>query len=82
MILPIGFIVEYSSWLWWYGHSLNAMGAFTLKPFMPTVFGDGKVAQFSTHSYPALGFGLMCVTAGAMALAALLRRNLPAEARD
>ena len=82
MILPIGFVVEYSSWLWWYGHSLNAMGAFTLKPFMPTVFGDGKVAQFSTHSYPALGFALMCVTALAMALAALLRRNLPVEARD
>jgi len=26
---------------------------------MPTVFGDGKVAQFTTHSYPYTGFGLM-----------------------
>ncbi|MER2606131.1 MAG: hypothetical protein ABTQ29_09890 [Siculibacillus sp.] len=82
VILPIGFVIEYASWLWWYGHSLNAMGAFTLKPFMPTVFGDGKVAQFSTHSYPALGFGLMCVVAGSMALAALLRRNMPEAAKD
>ena len=82
MILPIGFVVEYSSWLWWYGHSLNAMGAFTLKPFMPTVFGDGKVAQFSTHSYPALGFGLMCVVGVSMAVAALMRRSLPASAKD
>lgn len=82
MILPIGFVVEYSSWLWWYGHSLNAMGAFTLKPFMPTVFGDGKVAQFSTHSYPALGFGLMCVVGVAMAIATLLRRSLPATMKD
>ena len=82
MILPIGFIVEYSAWLWWYGHSLNAMGAFTLKPFMPTVFGDGKVAQFSTHSYPDIGFGLMCVVAGAMAVVALVRRSLPADAKN
>lgn len=82
MVLPIGFLAEYSGWLWWYGHSLNAMGAFTLKPFMPTVFGDGKVAQFSTHSYPALGFGLMCIVAACMALAALLRRSLPVDQRD
>ena len=81
VILPVAFLVEYSAWLWWYGHSLNAMGAFTLKPFMPTVFGDGKVAQFSTHSYPHLGFGLMCVVGGAMAVAALLRRSLPDEAK-
>ena len=81
MILPIGFIIEYSAWLWWYGHSLNAMGAFTLKPFMPTVFGDGKVAQFSTHSYPAIGFGLMCVVGLTMAVAALVRRSLPSEAK-
>ncbi len=82
MILPIGFVIEYSSWLWWYGHSLNAMGAFTLKPFMPTVFGDGKVAQFSTHSYPAIGFALMLAVAVFMALAVLTRRSLPASAKD
>ncbi len=82
MILPIGFLAEYSAWLWWYGHSLNAMGAFTLKPFMPTVFGDGKVAQFSTHSYPAIGFGLMCVVGLSMTVALLLRRSLPASAKD
>lgn len=81
MLLPIGFVVEYSAWLWWYGHSLNAMGAFTLKPFMPTVFGDGKVAQFSTHSYPAIGFGLMCGVALAMAAAVLVRRSLPDAAK-
>ncbi|MDF2141839.1 hypothetical protein [Paenirhodobacter sp. CAU 1674] len=73
MALPIGFLAEYAGWLWWYGHSLNAMGAFTLKPFMPTVFGDGKVAQFTTHSYPAIGFGLMVASSALLALAALIR---------
>ncbi|MBL8791991.1 MAG: hypothetical protein JNM45_15985 [Rhizobiales bacterium] len=75
MALPVGFIAEYSAWLWWYGHRLNEMGAFTLKPFMPTVFGDGKVAQFSTHSYPHYGFGLMVASSLLLVLAALIRRK-------
>ncbi len=75
MVLPLGFLAEYSAWLWWYGHRLNEMGAFTLKPFMPTVFGDGKVAQFTTHSYPHYGFGLMVASSLLLALAALIRRK-------
>jgi len=79
MALPVFFIIEYASWLWWYGHTLNIMGAFTLKPFMPTVFGQGKVAQFATHSYPAIGFGLMVLMSAMLLLAALLRRKQLAE---
>jgi hypothetical protein len=73
--LPLFFLIDYSAWLWWYGHTLNDMGAFTVKPFMPTVFGQGKVAQFATHSYPSLGFGLMLAMSAVLALAALLRRK-------
>jgi hypothetical protein len=75
LALPLFFIIDYSAWLWWYGHRLNDMGAFTVKPFMPTVFGDGKVAQFATHSYPYIGFFLMLGTSALLALAALLRRK-------
>lgn len=75
MALPLFFIIEYSAWLWWYGHTLNDMGAFTVKPFMPTVFGQGKVAQFATHSYPAQGFGMMLGLSLLLAIAALLRRK-------
>jgi len=75
MALPLFFIIDYSAWLWWYGHTLNDMGAFSVKPFMPTVFGDGKVAQFATHSYPDTGFFLMLVVFVVLALAALLRRK-------
>ena len=74
-LLPVFFIVDYSAWLWWYGHRLNDMGAFTVKPFMPTVFGDGKVAQFSTHSYPYWGFGLMLVLSVVVALMVIMRRK-------
>ncbi|MEL0586782.1 MAG: hypothetical protein AAES65_18110 [Candidatus Thiodiazotropha sp. (ex. Lucinoma kazani)] len=71
--LPLFFLIDYSAWLWWYGHTLNDMGAFSVKPFMPTVFGDGKVAQFTTHSYPYKGFGLMGLTSLILAVAALIR---------
>jgi len=75
MALPLFFVIEYSAWLYWYGHTLNQMGAFTVKPFMPTVLGQGKVAQFTTHSYPAIGFYLMLVMSVFLALAALIRRK-------
>lgn len=73
--LPLFFVADYSAWLWWYGHNLNEMGAFTVKPFMPTVFGQGKVAQFYTHSYPSIGFGLILAMSALLALAALFRRK-------
>ena len=75
MALPLFFVIDYSAWLWWYGHTLNDMGAFSVKPFMPTVFGNGKVAQFTTHSYPDIGFGLMVVLFFVLAIAALIRRK-------
>ena len=80
ILLPVFFIIEYAAWLWWYGHSLHEMGAFTLKPFMPTVFGQGKVAQFTTHSYPHRGFAFMLATSALLTLALLLRRKQLAEA--
>ena len=78
LALPVFFIIDYSAWLWWYGHSLNEMGAFTVKPFMPTVFGDGKVAQFTTHSYPYIGFGLMLAMSAVLAVALVIRRRATA----
>lgn len=75
MALPLFFIIDYSAWLWWYGHTLNDMGAFSVKPFMPTVFGDGKVAQFATHSYPDTGFFIMLLLFVVLAVAALIRRK-------
>jgi hypothetical protein len=75
ILLPLIFVVDYSAWLWWFGHTLSPMGAFTVKPFMPTVFGEGKVAQFSTFSYPSYGFGLLLLASAAIVLATLLRRK-------
>lgn len=74
-LLPVFFIGEYAAWLWWYGHSMNEMGAFSLKPFMPTVFGQGKVAQFTTLSYPSYGFGVIMLFSALVVLAMLIRRK-------
>ena len=75
MVIPLAFVADYSAWLWWFGHNLHPWGAFTVKPFMPTVFGQGKVAQFYTYSYPHYGFGLLLAGAACLILAALLRRK-------
>ena len=73
--MPVFFVIDYAAWLWFFGHNLNPMGAFTVKPFMPTVFGQGKVAQFATHSYPYIGFGLMMVMSVLLAIAAIIRHR-------
>ena len=74
-LLPVFFVITYSGWLWFFGHNLHPWGAFTVKPFMPTVFGEGKVAQFSTFSYPYWGYGLLLVIFVCMMLALLIRRK-------
>jgi small-conductance mechanosensitive channel len=74
-LLPVFFIIEYSAWLWFFGHTLNPWGAFTLKPFMPTVFGEGKVAQFSTYSYPYWGYAMLLLIFVCLVVALLLRRQ-------
>jgi hypothetical protein len=75
ILIPVGFVIDYSGWLWYFGHTLSPMGAFTVKPFMPTVFGEGKVAQFSTFSYPNYGFALLLLASAALVLAVLFRRK-------
>jgi len=60
-LAPLYFLIFYIGYLYWYGHnlSMHGGGAFAgIKPFMPTVFGEGKVAQFTTESYPYYGFFL------------------------
>ena len=75
ILLPVFFIIDYAAWLWYFGHNLNAMGAFAVKPFMPTVFGQGKVAQFSTHSYPHIGFFIMMSISAILVIVAMLRKK-------
>jgi len=72
--LPLIFLGFYSYWLYWFGHHMHDWGAFKIKPFMPTVFGDGKVAQFTTHSYPTTGFWIL-VAISILCILAVVSRN-------
>lgn len=72
--LPLLFIADYSYWLYWFGHNLHDWGAFKIKPFMPTVFGDGKIAQFTTHSYPTIGFYII-LAIGIFSFLSILSKN-------
>jgi len=74
-LLPVFFVITYAGWLWFFGHNLHPWGAFTVKPFMPTVFGEGKVAQFSTYSYPNWGFALLVLMFVCLIPALLIRRK-------
>jgi len=74
LFLPVIFIGFYSYWLYWFGHHMHSWGAFKIKPFMPTVFGDGKVAQFTTHSYPTIGFWVL-VAISVLSLLAIISRK-------
>jgi hypothetical protein len=71
----IYFLIVYAGWLWFFGHNLHPWGAFTVKPFMPTVFGEGKVAQFSTYSYPYWGYLLLLIDFVCLVPAILMRRK-------
>jgi hypothetical protein len=72
---PIAFVLDFTFWLWWFGHNLREWAAFTVKPFMPTVLGEGLVAQFSTYSYPHYGMLLSAASGLCIALAVLIRRK-------
>jgi hypothetical protein len=80
--LPVAFLVDFVFWLWWFGHNLHPWAAFTVKPFMPTVFGEGKVAQFTTYAYPHYGFALSVASAFILLVALLIRRKQLREAKS
>lgn len=74
IIAPVIFMSAFVGWLYWYGHNMQDWGAFQIKPFMPTALGDGKVAQFSTHSYPAIGFWVM-ILMSTLCILAIFSKN-------
>ena len=75
VVLPFLFVADYTYWLYWFGHNLHDWGAFDIKPFMPTVFGQGKVAQFSTHSYPHIGYFLMMAMSAILVVVVMIRKK-------
>ncbi len=77
-LTPFYFLGVYIYYLYWYGHhlSMHGGGAFKgIKPFMPTVFGEGKVAQFTTQSYPYLGFFVALLVLVLLVIAIFMKKK-------
>ena len=81
-LMPWYYLFFYSKWLYWFGHNLHEFGQFTIKPFMPTVLGDGKVAQFTTHSYPTVGFFFLLAIFVLLILSILIKRKAFRDAKS
>jgi len=71
--LPAFFVGLFVYWLDWFADNLSDTAAFKLKNFVPTAFGDGKVAQFTSFSYPDIGFYVLLVISALSLLAIYFR---------
>ena len=77
-LIPFYFLILYIYSMYWYGHhlDLHGGGAFAgIKPFMPTIFGHGKVAQFETVAYPYYGFFVALAVFVVLLFAVLFKRK-------
>jgi len=77
-LIPFYFLILYIYSMYWYGHhlDLHGGGAFAgIKPFMPTIFGHGKVAQFETVAYPYYGFFVALAVFVVLLFAILFKRK-------
>jgi len=84
-LLPFYFLFLYMYSMYWYGHNLglHGGGAFAgIKPFMPTIFGHGKVAQFETVAYPYYGFLVDFMIFIVLVLAILFKRKHIASLKE
>ena len=74
--LPIGFLVDTTYWMYHSGHDLDRHAPINLKPFMPTVLGEGKVGQFRTEAWPAAGFWVAVAAVIVLVVAAWMRTRV------
>lgn len=74
--LPIGFIADTMYWLYTFGHDLDPKAPVHIKPFTPTLFGEGKVGQFHTTATPAEGFAVALLGVALVGLAVWQRSKV------
>ena len=74
--LPLGFIADTFYWLYRFGHNLSPRAPIDFPSFTPSMFGAGKIGQFSTAAGPAAGFWLTLVALGLVAGAVWLKHSI------
>ncbi|MBL8746475.1 MAG: cytochrome C [Phycisphaerae bacterium] len=60
VLFPVGFLVDLQFWLYTFGQNLDpgAPLSASVKPFTPTVLGEGGIGQFKTYSDAGIGLWL------------------------
>lgn len=58
IFFPAGFVADLAFWLRNFGQNLDPKAPLSssIKPFTPTIFGEGGIGQF--HTYASAGYGL------------------------
>ena len=74
--LPVGFCLDTMYWLYRFGHDLDPKAPIHLAAFTPTLFGEGKVGQFTTIATPGLGFWLAVAGVVMVAVAGVMRQRV------
>lgn len=62
LLMPALFLLDLQYWLANFGQNLDPTAPLSssIKPFIPPVLGEGKIAQFRTVAEPELGLWLAC----------------------
>ncbi len=77
VLYPLGFLADLYYWLYRFGHDLDPHAALSssVKPFTPTLLGDGKVGQFGTTATLEGGFFLAILGAVVVGAGLYLHRR-------
>lgn len=73
---PLGFLADTFYWMYHFGHELDPKAPFHMAPFTPSLFGMGKVGQFTTWAGPSWGFWLALTAVGLLGVAIYQRAKV------
>lgn len=77
MGFPIGFLVDLQYWLTKFGQNLDPAAPLSsaVKPFTPTILGEGGIGQFKTYASAGLGLWLAAACSVLIVVAFIFHRR-------
>jgi hypothetical protein len=77
VLFPAGFLIDLQYWLHSFGQNLDPRAPLSssIKPFTPTILGEGGIGQFKTYSEVGFGFYLACTSSVLVIVALVFHRR-------
>jgi copper chaperone NosL len=77
VLFPVGFLADLQYWLATFGQNLDpdAPLSSSVKPFVPTILGDGGIGQFKTYSEVGIGFWMALAAGGLLVVGFFFHRR-------